>query len=99
MAPEIIPGLPSPKTIQKLWQFEVQTINIDSSEGSKITFLDYDENQNKLLEDLSGNLIKHDIMEKSSVLWFTEAAGLNWKTTIKMKILSRCTAIMQIKLT
>ncbi len=70
MAPETIPGLPSPHTSKLLQQFEVQTLNIDSSAGSGITFLDFDENQNKLiLGDLSGNLIRHDIMGKNSVLF------------------------------
>ncbi|UJH90075.1 VCBS repeat-containing protein [Antarcticibacterium sp. 1MA-6-2] len=69
-APESIPAHPAPKSSKKLNQFKLRTINIDSSQGSQITFLDYNDQQELLyLGDLSGNLIQHDLIAKSSVIF------------------------------
>jgi hypothetical protein len=70
MAPETISGQPFSKKSRQLYQFILRPINIDSAEGSKITFLDYDEDRKELLlGDLSGNLVSHNITSGKSTLF------------------------------
>ena len=69
MAPDSIPTLDHKNSASELIQFLAKPISLDSTEGSFITFLEYDnKDKNLKVGDISGNLSNYNFIENKSSL-------------------------------
>ena len=92
MAPDSLPTLNHTNTSKQLHQFVAKPISLDSTEGSFITFLEFNNaSKNLMLGDISGNLSEYDFIEQkfsfirqfgSAVIAHTNDNNISYTTAI-----------------
>jgi len=92
MAPDSIPTLDHTNSASELLQFLAKPISLDSTKGSLITFLEYDnKDKNLKIGDISGNLTAYNFLENktssieqfgSAVIAYTKNKDNSYTTAI-----------------
>ena len=67
MAPEKLPAQRQPFDNNEIYQFSAKEISLDSVKGAYITYLNYDDKDNRIIYgDLFGNLASYDLSKKTT---------------------------------